>query len=311
MKKILVMVSIGLLIFSSGFFFSNYIDNSKEEKLNQQYPLLAKRLFIDNPNDIRFDFRKLKASLEADLVAGLGEDEKRVSVYFEYLPSNISMSINPEMRAVAASLLKTAVAMEIYKSIEEGSLTKQDVITLQEENLDPAFGDLYQVGAGATFTVDELLDKMLKESDNTASSALMSKLNSPFDTLNVLKALDIQQNANTDNRLIISAKEYSQIFKCLYLSCYNTKEHSQEIMQTLTETNFTDRIKKLMPENTVVSHKIGNFNNEYQSDCGVIYANEGTSNYLLCIMVNSEDPEASEEIARVSYKIFSYVNSLQ
>jgi beta-lactamase class A len=122
--------------------------------------------------------------------------------------------------------------------------------------------------------------------------------------------LDIKTVADKDSRLVINTKDYSKIFKCLYLSCYNSKEHSQEIMNKLTQTDFKNRITKLLPNDVTVAHKIGTFNNQYQSDCGIVYANNGTSNYQLCIMVNADDPEASEEIARISYKIYSYVNSL-
>jgi beta-lactamase class A len=310
MKRNSIIVILVCLVFISGYLMSYFINSNKQDKINTQYSLLAKRLFVDNPNDIQFDFRELKQSLEFELENGLSENEKKASVYFEYLPSNVSFSINAELKAVAASLMKTAVAMEVFKNIENGIISKTDTIILEESMLDNSYGNLYKVGPGSQYTVEELIDIMLIKSDNTASNALISTLNNPFNTLNILKILDINTTADENQRLTIGSEDYSQIFKCLYFACYNSMQHSQEILSILVNSEYKERIPKLLPSDSLVAHKIGTFNNEFQSDCGIIYANGGTSNYLLCVMVNADDPEASEEIARISYKVYSYVNSL-
>lgn len=310
MKKTILWLVIAVLSFTAGFYVSDYTDNSSEKVLNAQHPLLAKRLFIDNPNDINFDFRGLEDSISKDIIAAYGENSKRITVYFEYLPSGVSVSINPDLRVIAASLMKTAIAMQIYKIVERGQLNLEDKVVLKEEFLNSGYGDLYKVGAGAEYSVSELIEILLTKSDNTAAEALKSLLVNKIYSLDLTDALDIDTQLNSDQRYIISSEDYSKVFKCLYLSCYNTKDHSQEILEILTNTTFTDRITKLLPDDLTVAHKIGSFDDEFQSDCGIVYANDGNSNYLLCIMLNAQDPEASEEIARISYRTYSYVKTL-
>lgn len=309
LKKITAVIIAICVVFTSGYLSSSYRQATEDSEGGATYSLLAKRLFIDNPNDIRLDFRQLNKSLLADLEAGLGENDEKVSVYFEYLPSGVSFSINPELEAVAASLMKTEIAMHVYKVAERGGLSLGDLITITADMLDPTYGSFHETALGNTYTLKDLVTIMLHESDNTALKAIKSALSGKINPFELSDYVGIKSTGDENGRLLLSSKSYSSIFKCLYLACYNTQRDSQEILNILTQTNFTDRLPGLLPESTVVAHKIGTFYEEYQSDCGIVYVGSGDSDYLVCIMVSHKDPEASKEIARMSYKIFSYVTA--
>jgi beta-lactamase class A len=312
-RKIFLAPLILLFVFAAGFITSNFLSSVRAKSADQKYPLLAKRIQTDNPNDVRLDFRQLHNDIETDLQSfRYGDiDSSNVSIYFEYLPTGVSVNINSEMEVVAASLMKTAVAMQLYKSIERGAIRMDQEVTITEQMLDSRFGELYKSGAGASYTVRELLEKMLKESDNTASSAikdLLAKNNS--DVFELIDSLDLQDEIDAKGTYWISARSYSSIFKCLYFACFNSKADSQEILTYLSQTTSQDRMTNLLPDAAIVSHKIGTFNDEFQSDCGIVYAENGDANYLLCLMVRGDDPEASKVLARVSYKVYAYMNGL-
>ncbi len=131
-----------------------------------------------------------------------------------------------------------------------------------------------------------------------------------MNVIDVFYALGIEPVRNEENNLRISTRDYGRILKCLYLSCYNTRTDSQDILARLTNSEFNDRLTKLLPQELTVAHKIGTHFDNFQSDCGIIYANSGESNYLLCVIVQAKDPGASEEIARISYRVYSYVKDL-
>lgn len=301
--------------FTGGYFLSQARIEAANQKDAETYSLLAKRLFIENPNDVQFDFRGLKASLEEDLYSGLGfENSERVTVYFEYLPAGTRVDINPELEVASASLLKTPIAMTVYKLVERGQLRLDDTLDIKQEHIDPSYGQLHQKGVGATYSVKEYVEFMLQDSDNTAANVLKWRVAEEINLTDTLSALGIQIDIEGDRKYFISSSSYGRVFKCLYLSCYNSRGHSQEILSMLSSTNFHDRMTKLLPDDVVVAHKFGTsgeLNTSYQSDCGIVYANSGSSNYILCVMARGNNVEASEEIARISYRVHSYVESLQ
>ncbi len=296
-----------LVVFVLGLFIGYQYEIRHETQQAQEFPYLAKQLFIENPNDIRFDFTGLKNALLNDI----GPDNENIGVYFEYLSSGVSFTINPELEVVAASLMKTAVAMEIYKLVERGNLSFDQQVTITEDLLNDEYGDLYKTALGKSYSIEELVNIMLIESDNTASETLISLL--PFQAesvLNVFNTLDEQRTVDVDNRLTITSQQYSRLFKCLYLACYNNKTDSNEILEILSRTNSTDRITKLLPEDVRVSHKFGSFSSIYRTDCGIVYAQDGAANYSLCIVIRGTDPVASQEMARISLLTYNYVDSI-
>jgi len=98
---------------------------------------------------------------------------------------------------------------------------------------------------------------------------------------------------------------YSCIHKCLYFACFNNEEDSQQMLLYLTESSFNDRLTKHLQGKVEVAHKIGTFNTQYQSDCGIVYLEN--KNYSICVMVKGKDPLASEEIAELSKLTYDYL----
>lgn len=270
---------------------------------NVTYPLLARRLFIDNPNDTRINFSKLRASLNKYF------DDKDLegSVYFEYLPTGSSVRVHPDDRYRAASLIKLPVAMELYKGVELGKVDLNKKVKLKQEWLNGGYGSLYEKGAGYELTLKEAAEIMLKDSDNTALRVLIDA-NKDLDLDNrALASLDIELTTNQDGSIDIGTRAYSSFLKCLYFACYNSFEHSQTILKMLTETPFNDRIAAgIDDKNLPVAHKIGVFNNQVQSDCGIVYVPQ--RNYALCIMLQGEDtPDTRGKMAELSKMVYEFV----
>src|SRR3990167_10934549 len=93
------------------------------------YPFLSKRIFAESQNDILINFIPLRTAMR-DYV---NEQNGTVSAYFEYLPSGTSICANDQMEVKIASLVKIPVVMAAYKNIENGSLKKEQQLTLQQK----------------------------------------------------------------------------------------------------------------------------------------------------------------------------------
>lgn len=306
-KKLLAtftaFIVVGLGVFALFSDSKRPTDNSTDSL--SDYPLLARRIFLENPNEPIVNFSNLRSSLNSYFT----ENNLEGGLYFEYLPTGTSIRIAGEEKEVAASLIKLPAAMELYKASELGKIDLDDEIELRAEWLDSGFGDLYKKGAGYRLTLREAVEIMLRDSDNTALKAIsVSMLGKVDQNENPFNFLDADFTQNPDFTVSIGTRSYSSFLKCLYFSCYLSKEHSQEILDFLSNTSFKSRIVEGVDSGVTVAHKVGNFGQSTQSDCGIVYLDR--KNYVLCIMLEGPDNEETDKrIATLSKMTFEFLKN--
>lgn len=306
----LVFVSIALNIITIAYILTPLAKKTTDQStvLRKTFPLLSPRVFIENPNDILINFMELRTKLRTytDSV------KNPLGIYFEYLPSGVSIGINEKESFVLASLLKVPLVMGVYKNIEDGSIKKSDMKTIEEKHLDPYFGVLWKKGPGTKLSIEDLIRYTLTQSDNTAQRMLFTTL-SDKNVEDVFDSLDIPREL-TGTQPVVSAKNYSSILRSLYLSSYLHEENSQEMLTLLTQSPFSDKIVAGVPANITVAHKIGvhlggEKNKEIYTDCGIVYIPERP--YIICIMTKSDEPSARTVMKNLSKIIYDYVSSAQ
>ena len=84
-----------------------------------RYPLLSQRIFVQQPNDTIINFTDLRSQLRSFVPAQKG---LHAGVYFEYLPSGVSIGVNEKDNFISASLIKVPLIMGIFKLMETGTL---------------------------------------------------------------------------------------------------------------------------------------------------------------------------------------------
>ncbi len=266
----------------------------------EKYGFLSKRIFAENQNDILINFVPLRAAAREYIA----NQKVSIGYYFEYLPSGTSIGVNDQMEIRIASLIKVPIVMAVYKEIEQGNLSKDGQLTLSKNDINKDFGNLWERGEGAKIEVDEAVDLALTKSDNTAARVLNSNL--PEGAVDrVYDSLDIPKNFKDDHP-IISPKNYTSILRSLYLSSYLTRDSSNEILDKLTKTEFTNMLPAGVNAGVKVAHKMGVYDaQETFSDCGIVYV-PGRP-YAICIMVKGSESEAVEHIRLLSKMAFEYV----
>lgn len=309
-RQILLLIcgiSIIFNILTLVFIFSKTPQKSSPNlQLRSIFPLLSPRVFLENPNDRLINFVKLRQDL-SDYYKKSGA---HIGFYFEYLPSGVSIGVNDKEDFILASLLKTPLAMGVYKNIDEGKIHKTDILEVKKEHLDNAFGDLWKKGPGINLSLMEAIKYTLILSDNTAKNVLFSAV--PEGTLeDVYDSLDIPKDA-TGGDLVVTPKNYSSILRSLYLSSYLSEESSNEILTLLTETPFNDKLVAGVPKTVKVAHKIGVHKGdipgqEIFTDCGIVYVPKRP--YILCIMSKENEPTSRKVMKDISSIVYSYVSS--
>ena len=268
------------------------------------YPLLSKRVLSDSRNDPIINFVPLRKALQQKF-DGIAAQK---SFYFEYLPSGTSIRVGADNELIAASLIKVPLCMNLYKAAELGKVDLDRTVTIKSSELDNAYGDLWEKGAGTRITLRDAAKLALTQSDNTATHVI-------FDTIHglltadqeSLNQLDVDQNMQ-NGEAVINAKSYASVLKGLYLSSYLQPKNSEEILQYLTQSTATNRLVAGLPGGIRAAHKIGVYNAAWsESDCGIVYVPKRP--YVVCVMVGLPDTQANQFIADVSKQVYQYVIS--
>lgn len=282
---------------------------SRDITLAKQYPLVSRRVFVEKPNDLIINLVPLRTQLE-EYVAKNGKDT--IGLYFEYLPSGVSVGVNDQLTTNVASLLKVPLAMAIYHQIELSNMQLNDSLTIEAKYLDDRSGDVWKRGANAQISVKEAIEESLIRSDNTASSVLLANL--PKGGLeNVFDFLDIPK-IKDGAFIVLSPFYYSSVLRSLYLAAYLNPAHSNEVLDILSRTKFTSQIPSGVGDSVKVAHKVG----EYEigttqtithSDCGIIYIPQRP--YILCLMTKLDRPEADKHMSELSRIIYKYIKNAE
>ncbi len=276
----------------------NHVENYNK------FPLVSKRVFLDNPNDIIINFVPLRKALRSYVDAQDG----KVGVYFEYLPSGVSVGVNATEEIRLASLSKVPLAMSILKKVESGEIKLSDKLFLKKEHLDNRFGRLWEKGAGTPITIEELIKASLQQSDNTAYQSLFAAL-SDREVREVYDNLEIEIIASSTP--LVSPKSFSSIFRSLYLASFLMEDKSNYLLDILTKTDFHDKIPAGVPSDVLVAHKIGVFDrvdtlDKVYTDCGIVYV--PLRPYILCIFVQDSEDKAIKHMSLISKMVYGYVN---
>lgn len=272
-----------------------------------QHPLINPTVTANLGKHFIIDFKSLE-----DQIKGIqSRYPQKTYVYFAYLNNSAWIGSHEKTLFTAASTIKVPLAMSIMKSVEEGKLKLSQSYTLSQLDLDENFGNLYKVGADKSFTLQDLLQIMLENSDNTAMNALYKALklvgiDDPFSDVYQAMGWDYQVSLGEAPKYNqINLKTLSTMFIALYNAQYDNPQDSQMILDYLDNSVFNDQIPAGVPASVSVAHKIGVYDaDKTYSDCGIVYA--PNRNFLLCLGSQGADQKSANkfmaEVARASYE---------
>lgn len=274
------------------------------DQAEKKYPLLSKRVLQEYPQDILINFYNLRTDLR-QITEPYGES---FGLYFEYLPTGTSVSINATDEFYAASLFKVPVIMAYYHGKERTKNTDDPYIEVKPEHIDKEYGELWKKGPGTKLRASEAIRLAIIESDNTAIKALLPHIMQE-DFKSVYDGIDLELHAD-NNGALVSARTYSTVLKALYYSSLLSKENSQHILSLLAQTKFNDKLVAGVPQDVAVAHKIGDFKSDKDQgfrDCGIVYATRRP--YVLCMFSVGDEQMAKERMQQVSKKVYEFVTT--
>ncbi len=317
-KKFLTFAALvagGLIVGGiAGYFFGKLAGDSVSDSIKQSfapieekgtpYTLVHPLLAYHTPEaTLLGDYIPLNNSFQTiiDAVVKSG-DATRAAVYFRDLDAGRWIGINQNDTYYPASLLKVPTLIAYYKQMEQDPSLFLKTIDYNPSVLPKEpFVAPSELVAGHSYSVQDLINKMVVDSDNGATFSLLANLNSEF--LNqVYVALGIQNPGDDSQNYQISARTFGLFFRVLYNATYLSPESSEQAMKLLSQATFADGLVAGVPEGTVVAHKYGEHvlsqNNVATgvelSDCGIIYY--PSHPYLLCVMTSAKDVKTADTI---------------
>ncbi|EKE20862.1 MAG: hypothetical protein ACD_7C00457G0003 [uncultured bacterium] len=245
--------------------------------------------------------------------------ENNISFYYRDLKNGPAFGLNEQMQYSPASLLKVPLMIAYYKYAEKDSDIFDKEITFN--NPSPEF---YQqemrpaksLEIGKNYKVGELMEFMIKYSDNEATNLLFQNMN--LDDLNMIFS-DLGINAPNlyDPNNSITTKDYASFFRILYNASYLSRDMSEKALGLLSTVDYKNGLVAGVPDNVIMAHKFGEREslNENKKivrqlhDCGIIYYSDRP--YLLCIMTKGDKFEdLSKIISKISNVIYKEMSDL-
>lgn len=213
-----------------GIFFFFHITSM--ESFVIKYPLLDPMRFFMKEEDIITTLQPIRLKFQ-DIVQK--NDPEGISLYFEYFNTGANISINPDLRILPASLIKVPLAMAVMKKVERGEWLLTNELVIMKDDRDINWGEVYKRPIGSTLTIQELVEEMLLNSDNTAYRVLYRNMS--FDDMqDVLTNLGLEDLFSEEGKM--SSKEYTRLIRSLYSSTYLNVAHSQHILGILSRTSY-------------------------------------------------------------------------
>lgn len=218
----------------------------------------------------------------------------KASVYYRDLNNGPWFSTGEENQFKAASLFKIPVMIAIYKQAESDPslLEKQVPYTKEFENIVQQHidGNDKTIQLGQTYTVQQLIESMIINSDNIASYLLLEQID-PALVTQVFNDLALE-SPDSKVKSTITPQKYSTFLRVLYNATYLNKEYSEKALELLSHTTFSYGIRAVLPPETKASVKFGiavnELNEKQLHECGIIYWDRHRP-HIICIMTTGND----------------------
>jgi beta-lactamase class A len=226
------------------------------------------------------------------------------TIFYKDMKSGERYEKNSHLKFQSASLYKLWVMGELFRQIDKGTLTKEEILKESVENLNKKFGiasesaELHE--GDIELSVEDALEQMITVSDNYAALLLSSRLRLS-NVANFLTVNDLD-DSSIGVPPMTSAHDIGILFEKLYKGEVIGQIYSKEMLAILQRQQINDRLPKYLPKGVLTAHKTGELDG-YKHDGGIIYAKNGP--YILVILSKSENEQyAAETIALISKAIY-------
>lgn len=260
-------------------------------------------------------------SKEIDVLVREGKAQ-RIGYYFRDIDYGHWTGVHESDRFIPASMMKLPILISYLRESQTNASLLSSTMALPQgadANEGEYFKPPHPLTQGRSYTIQQLLDAMIMESDNNASNVLSAHASTTV-LADVYGAFGVEpvMDPNTDT---VSPMEYSRFFRILYNASYIGRTRSTAALEMMAKSTFTQGIVAGLPSGSTVSHKFGErtittldkasgraiAETKYLSDCGIVYYPR--TPYMICVMTQGKNfDDLAEAIARVSKVTYDQID---
>ena len=243
----------------------------------------------------------------------------RLSVYFRGMTTGRWGGINEDEIYPGGSLIKVPFLVAYYKLAETHPDIFKEQLTYKGD-FDETPGQFtkpsHTIEAGKSYSIEELLHRMIVYSGNNSTVLLMRRLDRYY-LKSIFQDLQVPSAQSAHQQWLVSTQQFASFFRVLYGATYLDRTMSERALELLVQTEFADGIVAGVPPMIKVAHKFGEWVvadtaghtvSAFLHDCGIVYHHANP--YFLCVMSEGTSHDTLKGvIARLSKTIYEYVDS--
>ena len=242
--------------------------------------------------------------------------------------TTIQWSYNADHYVHAASTMKLAVLLAVFRQIEYGELSLDSPVHVRNRftsivNQEPFMLDLTRDDdpnvyghLGKTLTVRELAYWMITLSSNLATNLLVEVVGVPtiqlaldeldIDGIRVLRGVEDQKAFEAGLNNEVTANGLLKLLRLIAEGKAYSKKACDEMLNIMLDQQFRGGIPAGLPKAARVAHKSGNISTVHH-DAGIVYL-EGRKPYVLVILTQfAAETGRGTAVADVSRDIFNTI----
>ena len=198
-----------------------------------------------------------------------------------------------------ASMIKLFILAYAMQQAKDGTLSLAEPLSITEANIVGGAGQLNWYDRGKQLTIEQLLERMITDSDNTATNILIDRLG--------IENIDgyIRQKGYADTRLqhkmmlsnqgrpnLSSVKDIGTLLSLIYRGECVDYEHDKKMLQILSRQKDKDCLPSALPA-FLVANKTGEITGVY-ADGGIAWSDAGD---LILVVMDENCRDRQETIA--------------
>lgn len=230
---------------------------------------------------------------------------KNYSVYVKDYNTPFTVGINETVIFTAASINKVPIVAALYYYAGKGEIDLDERVTIQAADIqDFGTGSIRYDPPGMVYALKTLAKLAIEQSDNTAAYVLGNYTVGLEKVQALMTQWGLTQTDMVNNKT--SNKDMSILFEKIYKGEITNAASTQEMLAFFKDTDFEDRLPALLPQPTMVYHKIGN-EIAVMHDAGII--TDGKTTYYIGVFSSdiTDEEEAKKIIAEVSKLVYDYL----
>ncbi len=255
-------------------------------------PSLTKPMLLTEVNCESDELQTLKMELSAFIdsqkVAG---KISRASVYFKELNSLHWTAANGDELYYPGSLLKVAVMLTVLKQAQrDKSLLERKIQFVSPGKMEVNVPVSSPMIVGSFYTVQELIERMIVQSDNDATTLLFLVYDRAlYDDLFAKLSIPVQ---NPEDRFYqVHPADIAKFFRVLYNASYLSSLYSEYALSLLTKSEFNQGVMLGVSADTKVAHKFGEryttSNLVQLHETAIVY--RGSASYVISVMTEGKN----------------------